>query len=148
MPCILIRYNRFQLRISTIEMLPLRQKHAPPCFISLMTTCSLVKVILFWGVHSANIGTISCISHGIPTYSFEIGLWWCIMFISNFLLQNLWVGWLELELEVILHACPELCVRFWDCPLVRYDNANKIPRMMIRHHPSLTGYNIPHATCW
>ena len=50
--------------------------------------------------------------------------------------------------SVILHACSEFCVRFWDCPLVRYDNANMIPRMVIRYHPSLTGYNIPHAICW
>ena len=50
--------------------------------------------------------------------------------------------------SVILHACSELCVRFWNCQLVRYDNANMIPRMMIRHHPSLTGYNIPHAIYW
>ena len=50
--------------------------------------------------------------------------------------------------SVILHACSEFCVRFWDCPLVRYDNAIVIPRMMIRHHPPLTGCNIPHSICW
>ena len=50
--------------------------------------------------------------------------------------------------SVIPHACSEFCVRFWDCPLVRYDNANMIPMIMIRHHSSLTGYNIPHAICW
>ena len=29
--------------------------------------------------------------------------------------------------SVILHACSEFCVRFWDCPLVRYDNAKYDP---------------------